>query len=153
MVRRADAAVITGLEKGADPPAVVEPTLHRHRFAGRVFTSTLRSELLGGPSAERPLLVTGVARPERVARTAVAAGLECVDHLRFPDHHGYPPRSLRAIESAAARHRCDAVVVTSKDAVKLRGRLPAGAPPLQELSVEARLEPEFLRWLSDRLER
>ncbi|MDE2691787.1 MAG: tetraacyldisaccharide 4'-kinase [Acidobacteriota bacterium] len=153
MVRLADAAVITGLEKGAEPPADFEPTLHRHRFAGRVFTSTLRSELLGGPSAERPLLVTGVARPERVARTAVAAGLECVDHLRFPDHHGYPPRSLRAIESAAARHRCDAVVVTSKDAVKLRGRLPAGAPPLQELSVEARLEPEFLRWLSDRLER
>ncbi len=151
MVRLADAAVITGLERGVEPPADFEPTLRRHGFKGPVFTSTLRSELLGGPTPERPLLVTGVARPERVARTAAAAGLECVDHLRFPDHHGYPPRSLRAIESACARHRCDAVVTTSKDAVKLRGRLPAASPPLLELRVETEIEPEFLPWLADRL--
>lgn len=153
MVRLADAAVITGLERGVEPPADFEPTLRRDGFKGPVFTSTLRSELLGGPTPERPLLVTGVARPERVARTAAAAGLDCVGHLRFPDHHGYPPRSLRAIESACARHRCDAVVTTSKDAVKLRGRLPAGSPPLLELRVEAEIEPEFLPWLAGRLER
>ena len=152
-VRLADAAVLTGLERGAEPPADFEPTLRRHGFAGRVFTSTLRSELLAGPSPERPLLVTGVARPDRVARTAAAAGLECVEHLRFPDHHGYPPRSLRAIESTCARHCCDAVVTTSKDAVKLRDRLPAGAPPLLELRVEAEIEPELLAWLAGRLER
>lgn len=148
MVRLADAAVITSLERGVEPPADFEPTLRRHGFKGPVFTSTLRSELLGGPTPERPLLVTGVARPERVARTAAAAGLACVNDLRFPDHHGYPPRSLRAIESACARHRCDAVVTTSKDAVKLRDRLPAGAPPLLELRVEAEIEPEFLPWLA-----
>ena len=153
MVRLADAAVITGLESGVEPPADFEPTLRRHGFKGPVFTSTLRSELLGAPSRERSLLVTGVARPERVARTAAAAGLACVNHLRFPDHHGYPPRSLRAIESACARHRCDAVVTTSKDAVKLRDRLPAGAPPLLELRVEAEIDPDFLPWLADRLER
>ena len=153
MVRLADAAVVTGLERGVEPPADFEPTLRRHGFKGPVFTSTLRSELLGGPPPERPLLVTGVARPDRVARTAAAAGLECVNHLRFPDHHGYAPRSLRAVESACARHRCDAVVTTSKDAVKLRGRLPAGSPPLLELRVEAEIEPEFLPWLDGRLGR
>lgn len=153
MVRLADAAVITGLEGGVEPPADFEPTLRRHGFKGPVFTSTLRSELLGGPTPERPLLVTGVARPERVARTAAAAGLECVDHLRFPDHHAYPPRSLRAIESACTRHCCDAVVTTSKDAVKLRDLLPPGGPPLLELRVDAEIEPEFLPWLADRLER
>ncbi len=151
MVRLADAAVITGLERGSEPPSDFEPTLRRHGFKGPVFTSTLRSELLGGPSPERALLVTGVAGPDRVARTAAAAGLECVDHLRFPDHHGYPPRSLRAIESACTRHRCDAVVTTSKDAVKLRGRLPAASPPLLELRVEAEIDPDFLPWLADRL--
>lgn len=153
MVRLADAAVLTGLEAGAELPADFEPTLRRHGFTGRVFTSTLRSELVGGPSPERPLLATGVARPERVARTAASAGLECVDHLRFPDHHGYPRRSLRAIEAACARHRCDAVVVTSKDAVKLRGGLAPAAPPLLELRVEAQVEEEFLLWLSGRRER
>ncbi len=151
-VRLADAAVLTGLERGAEPPADFEPTLRLHGFGGRVFTSTLRSELVGGPLPDRPLLVTGIARPERVARTAAAAGLECVERLRFPDHHGYPPRSLRAIESACARHRCDAVVTTSKDAVKLRDRLTAGAPPLLELRVEAEIEPEFLPWLAGRLQ-
>lgn len=153
MVRLADAAVLTGLEAGAGAPASFEPTLRRHGFAGRLFTSTLESQLVGGPSPARPLLVTGVARPERVARTAAAAGLECMDHLRFPDHHGYPPRSLRAIESACARHRCDAIVTTSKDAVKLRGRLPAGAPPLLELRIEALVDEEFLSWLSGRVGR
>ena len=152
-VRLADAAMLTGLEAGHEPPEDFEPTLRRHGFKGPVFTSTLRAEVVGGSPPRRPLLVTGVARPERVARTAVAAGLEQVDHLRFADHHGYPPRSLRAIKSACARHRCDAVVVTSKDAVKLRGRLPEGAPPLVELRVEALLDEEFLPWLAHRLDR
>ncbi len=178
-VRLADAVVLTGLEAGDEPPEDFEPTLRRHGFKGPVFTSTLRAERIvvespGGPHRgrepaqgarrtetnrasgdppARPLLVTGVARPERVARTAAAAGLECVDHLRFPDHHGYPPRSLRAIEAACARHGSDAVVVTSKDAAKLRGRLPEGAPPLLELRVEARIDPGFLPWLTRRLVR
>lgn len=152
-VRLADAAVLTGLEAGDEPPEDFEPTLRRHGFKGPVFTSTLRAEVVGGSPPRRALLVTGVARPERVARTAAAAGLECVDHLRFPDHHGYPQRSLRAVGAACARHRCDAVVVTSKDAVKLRGRLPEGAPPLVELRVEALLDEELLPWLAHRLER
>lgn len=151
-VRLADAVVLTGLEAGDEPPEDFEPTVRRHGFKGPVFTSTLRAEL-GGPSPERPLLVTGVARPERVARTAAGAGLELVDHLRFADHHGYPPHSLRAIESACVRHRCDAVITTSKDAVKLRGRLPEGVPPLLELEIEARIAPEFLPWLAHCLER
>ena len=177
MVRLANAAVLTGVEPGALLPSNLEAasqrgglrgdhrarrddaetvadferTLRRHGFEGRVFTSALQPKLGGGPLPERPLLVTGVARPERVAGTAAAAGLDCVDHLRFADHHGYPPRSLRAIESACIRHGCDAVVVTSKDAVKLRGRLLPGTPPLRELQVETRFDPEFLPWLGNRL--
>ena len=152
-VRLADAVVLTGLEAGDELPEDFEPTVRRYGFRGPVFTSRLRAEVVAGSPPRRPLLVTGVARPERVARTAAAAGLECVDHLRFPDHHRYPQRSLRAVGAACARHRCDAVVVTSKDAVKLRGRLPEGAPPLVELRVEALLDREFLPWLADRLDR
>ena len=152
MVRLADAAVLTGLEAGDEPPADFEPTLRRHGFGGRVFTSTLRAEVAGGPLPSRPLLVTGIARPERVARTAAAVGLDCVDHLRFPDHHRYPAGTLRVVEAACARHRCDAVLTTSKDAVKLRGRLPDDALPLLELKVEARMDADFLPWLGGRLD-
>lgn len=195
LVRLADAAVLTGLEAGDKPPEDFEPTLRRHGFAGRVFASTLRAEVVpagviparvipaGGAQGDvvrtksrkgctswrssrmgvvqpevtaesspgRPLLVTGIAGPERVARTAEAAGLECVDHLSFPDHHRYPRRSLRAIEAACARNRCDAVVATSKDAVKLRGRLSVHAPPLLELRVETQTDSGFLPWLAKQL--
>ena len=151
MVRLADAAVLNGLETGSAPPDDFEATLRRHGFAGKVFTSSLNAEVVGGPSPRRPLLVTGIARPDRVVRTAEAAGLECVDHLRFPDHHRYPDRSLNTIATACTRHRCDAVLTTSKDAVKLRGRLPEGALPLLELKVEARLDGDFLPWLAGRL--
>ena len=151
LVRLADAAVLTGLEAGDEPPADFEPTLRRHGFKGPVFTSTLRAEVVGGSPPRRPLLVTGVARPDRVARTATAAGLQCVDHLRFPDHHRYPQRSLRTVEAACVWHRCDGVLTTSKDAVKLRGRLSEGAPPLLELTVEARIDEEFLPWLAGRI--
>ena len=174
-VRLADAAVLTGLEAGDEPPPDFEPTLRRHGFPGEVFTSSLRAEVVEArsrqpaasasssrsfaatasrPSAppRRPLLVTGVARPERVARTAAAVGLDCVDHLLFPDHHPYPRRSLRKIEAACARHRCDAVVTTSKDAVKLRYRWPETAPPLLELRIETETSPAFLPWLAGRLQ-
>ena len=150
-VRLADAAVLTGLEAGDQPPPDFEPTLRRHGFAGGVFTSSLRAQLEGESLPRRPLLVTGIARPERVARTAAAAGLECVDHLRFPDHHLYPRRSVRKIEAACVRHRCDAVVTTSKDAVKLRGQWPVTAPPLLELRIETETSLAFLPWLASRL--
>ena len=150
-VRLADAAVLTGLEAGDQPPPDFEPTLRRHGFPGEVFTSSLRAQLEGESLPRRPLLVTGVARPERVARTAAAAGLDCVDHLRFPDHHPYPRRSLRKIEAACALHRSDAVVTTSKDAVKLRYRWPADCPPLLELRIETETSPAFLPWLAGRL--
>ena len=151
MMRLADAAVLTGLEAGDEPPSGFEATLRRHGFMGRVFNARVVPELVVTEMPERPLLVTGVARPERVARTAAAAGLDCAGHLRFPDHHAYSPRSLRAVVAACDRHGCDAVVTTSKDAVKLRGRLPDDAPPLLELKVEARIDPAFLPWLVKRL--
>ena len=155
MVRLADAAVITGLERGVEPPADFEPTLRRHGFKGPVFASTLRSELLGGPSPERPLLVTGVARPERVARTAAAAGLECVDHLRFARPPrlpaALPPRDSRRLRTPPLRRgRHD-----------LQGRRQARRPPARGLAAAAgtqglrrrEIEPEFLPWLAGRLER
>ena len=152
MVRLADAAVLTDLPAGVDPPPDFESTLRRHGFAGTVFCSRLCAKLVGGSPPERPLLVTGIARPDRVARTAADAGLEVVEHLRFPDHHRYPDRSLRMIEAACGRHECDAVVTTSKDAVKLRGRLSMGSPPLLELRVEAEVDAGFRPWLLDRLQ-
>jgi tetraacyldisaccharide 4'-kinase len=110
----------------------------------------------GGPasaaassSPHRPLLlVTGIARPERVRRAAAAAGVAIADHLAFPDHHAYPPRSLRLIARTAERAGAGGVLTTAKDRVKLAGRLGL---PLWELPLTAAPEPAFWSWLAARL--
>ncbi|HXT52555.1 MAG TPA: tetraacyldisaccharide 4'-kinase, partial [Thermoanaerobaculia bacterium] len=91
------------------------------------------------------LLVTGIARPERVRRAASAAGIAIADHLTFPDHHAYPPRSVRLIARAAAKTGAAGVLTTAKDRVKLAGILPL---PLWELPVAATPEPAFWDWLA-----
>jgi tetraacyldisaccharide 4'-kinase len=100
-------------------------------------------------SPRRPLLlVTGIARPERVRRAAAAAGVAIADHLAFPDHHAYPPRSLRLIARTAERAGAAGVLTTAKDRVKLAGKLPL---PLWELPLHAAPEPAFWSWLAARL--
>jgi tetraacyldisaccharide 4'-kinase len=94
------------------------------------------------------LLVTGIAGPARVRAAAESVGLRVADHLAFGDHHAYPGRSLRRIERAAARAGAAAVLTTTKDRVKLAGRLSL---PLWELPVAAAPEPAFWSWLAKRL--
>ena len=94
------------------------------------------------------LLVTGIARPERVRRAAAAAGVTVSDHLAFADHHDYPPRSVRLIAGAAERAGAAGVLTTAKDRVKLAGKLSL---PLWELPVVAAPEPAFWSWLLSRL--
>jgi tetraacyldisaccharide 4'-kinase len=99
-------------------------------------------------AGERVLLVSAIANPERFAVTAAGSGLAVAGDLRFGDHHAYPRASLERI--AAAFHRSGATVVltTSKDRVKLAGRLDL---PLAELPVHARPEEAFFHWLDERL--
>ena len=94
------------------------------------------------------LLVTGIARPERVRRAAEVAGVTVADHLAFADHHAYPPRSVRLIARAAERAGAAGVLTTAQDRVKLAGKLPL---PLWELPIVAAPEPAFWTWLAARI--
>lgn len=71
--------------------------------------------------AGRPyLLVTGVANPRRVYKTARGMfGRAPAMHLAFRDHHFYGPGSMRRINKAAAARKVKDIVCTAKDAVKL----------------------------------
>jgi tetraacyldisaccharide 4'-kinase len=102
------------------------------------------------PLAEgaRVLLVTGIARPDRVARAVASLPVEVVDRLTFPDHHAYPEASLERIVEAHRRSGADWVLTTAKDHVKLLGRLEA---PLAVLPVRADPDPAFWGWLEERL--
>jgi tetraacyldisaccharide-1-P 4'-kinase len=74
--------------------------------------------------------------------------VQVAGELTFPDHHAYPPSTLRRIRSTAAAAGARAVLTTGKDRVKLLGRLDL---PLAELPVAAHPEAAFWSWLDARL--
>lgn len=73
----------------------------------------------------RALAFCGIGNPEAFRRELVGLGLELVEWLAFPDHHGYTPRDLERLEERALAAGAEAVICTQKDAVKI---LPEGWP-------------------------
>ncbi len=140
--------------------------LDGYGFRGAAFACALEASPLrvvndGGdalrplPAGTRLLPVCAIARPEGfladAGRAAAAAGMEVVAQaLTFRDHHDYPEASLEKIRRAAAEAEAGAVLTTTKDRVKLHGRLGL---QLVELPVRARPEAAFWPWLDRRLER
>ncbi|MBI5504918.1 MAG: tetraacyldisaccharide 4'-kinase [Deltaproteobacteria bacterium] len=83
--------------------------------------------------------VAAIARPERLAATLEEAGAVVVESLSFRDHHAYDAGDWERI--AALARRCELVVTTEKDMVKLTA-LAGGAGWLAALRVEAELDGE-----------
>ncbi len=85
----------------------------------------------------RVVAAAGIFDPESFAAQLRALGAR-VDLVPYPDHHAYSGEDLARLERAAAG--ADYLVVTEKDAVKLRGRWQAGAggrePLVALLTVE-----------------
>jgi len=166
---RASAVVLTGLEPGVQPGveeaergdpasagAALAQALRPYGFAGPGFASVTRPGrpvlVTGEPLAPgaRVFLVAAIARPERFTSTVRRLGFDIVGELRFPDHHRFPTASLERIETAFRASGAAAVLATSKDRVKLLGRID---PPLAELPIRAEPEPAFWRWLDAELAR
>jgi len=148
--RRAHAAVLTGSESGEDQGERLATALRPFGFSGPGFVSSTRPEpaclVQGEPLEEGAtvLLVSAIARPERFRSTVERAGFKVAEELRFSDHHPYPEKSLERIRLLFQETSARAVLTTSKDLVKLYGRLEI---PLAELPIKAKPEPAFLEWL------
>src|SRR5207247_7795755 len=79
-------------------------------------------------AGQRVVVAAGIADPTSFAVQVRASGA-IVQLVAYQDHHPYPPADVAQLVQAA--RRADYVVVTEKDAVKLRDRWPAdGAEPL-----------------------
>lgn len=146
--RHADAVLLTAAASADGGPALARH-LRPFGFSGPGFACALETELASTPRG-RVVLVSAVASPDRIRRSAAEHGLEVAEHLAYADHHPYPPASLQAIDEAVRRHRAEAVVTTSKDLGKLSGRLRA---PLIELTARLSLPDTFWAWLGARLSR
>jgi len=133
-LKRADLIVVTRKAASAEAAAAVAEQLGR---AGRTPLCLARlavSHLEGMRSGERQELgvlagrrvvaAAGIADPESFAQQLATAGAS-VQLVAYQDHHAYRPADLEPLVRAAARG--DYVVVTEKDAVKLRRQWPGSA--------------------------
>jgi len=155
-ISRANAAILTGVPDWSGRGDALAAALRSRGFTGPGFASVTRPgvpRFVGGdplPAGTRVLLVTAIARPAAFATLARDLGLEIAGELSFRDHHLYPAASLARIEEAFRSSGAGAVLVTSKDRVKLLGRLDV---PLAELPIRADPEPAFWTWLNGEWDR
>jgi tetraacyldisaccharide 4'-kinase len=71
------------------------------------------------PNSERYWLVTGVAEPDSVFSTAVAAGYNIVRKISFQDHANYDHKTVGSLLNQAKCEGCR-IAITGKDWVKWR---------------------------------
>ncbi|HEX3525434.1 MAG TPA: tetraacyldisaccharide 4'-kinase [Thermoanaerobaculia bacterium] len=162
-VARASAVLLTGAADGVagaageGSGAALAEALRSYGFAGPGFASRTvpcRAQWIGRsgevPAGSSVFLVSAVARPDTFTATVRALGYEIAGELRFPDHHAYPDASLEQIATAWRSSGAAAVLTTSKDRVKLLGRMQD--VPWAELPIRAEPEPGFWRWLDGEID-
>ena len=64
------------------------------------------------------VLLTAVARPDSVRRTAQSLGANVVDEIRYRDHHRFTPAELAAADAAARTHSA-LLLTTEKDDARM----------------------------------
>jgi len=98
--------------------------------AGRTFRverhaagwRTIDGAAAGEP--RRAFLLAGIARPERFAADAAAAGVDVVGSAFFPDHHRFQASELADVARRARAAHAEAILTTAKDAVRLEVARP-----------------------------
>jgi len=93
---------------------------------------------LAAVTGQRVLAVTGIAAPASFYRMLHEWGAVITEVLEFPDHHNYTHADWQRITQLSKK--CDLIVTTEKDLVKLE-RFPFAAGRLLALCVEMHVEP------------
>jgi tetraacyldisaccharide 4'-kinase len=87
------------------------------------------------PAPARPVLVCGIARPERFEADVRARVGEVAGFAAYPDHHRYRDDEWRGLLARARAAGADAVVTTAKDAVRVPET--GGEPVVLVLRIDA----------------
>ena len=142
--KRADAASAMGLRPrsgAADSRAgrrgeSRRPALrgHAERPRGRVGTSSI---------GKRVVAASAIGDPEAFIAQTKATGAQ-VQVATWNDHHGYRDEDVAWLARAA--RKADLVVITQKDAVKLRDRWPASVPEPLVAALDLTWEEGTTRW-------
>jgi tetraacyldisaccharide 4'-kinase len=153
-LKRADAVLITGIDRAMDLASVVKAVKSHTRAA--IFTSyVVPVDLVDLASGERKPLsalqgstviaVAGIARPGSFVRLLQSLKAEVKAECFFPDHYNYGKNDLAEIFQCAADQKAGMIVTTEKDAVRLKPLNPEGIWALTiELHVVEKDEWEAL---------
>jgi tetraacyldisaccharide 4'-kinase len=136
-LRRADVIVVTRRRVPAAEARELAERLAQGRAGIVAATAHLGVARLEGMRTGRPVAAAalsgkrvvaaaGIADPSSFAVQVRASGAR-VQLLAYQDHHAYAEKDVARL-LRAAREEADYLVVTEKDAVKLRHRWPADAP-------------------------
>ncbi|WP_047248694.1 tetraacyldisaccharide 4'-kinase [Chromobacterium subtsugae] len=145
-LRTVDAAVVNG--SGADlalPPGLARFDMTLRAGACHALDDAARLRQADGFAGLRVAALAGIGHPERFFDTLAGLGIVVERRLSFPDHHAFCAADIPA--------DADAVIVTSKDAVKLERVLHDAAQRarLWVLPVQATLAPGLCDWILARL--
>lgn len=105
-------------------PEAVVASVHFALAALRGLSSGRRLDL-SALARKRVIVAAGIADPASFAAQVRSAGA-AVQLMAYQDHHAYPAEDVARLAQGAKD--ADYVVVTEKDAVKLRDRWPADTP-------------------------
>jgi tetraacyldisaccharide 4'-kinase len=149
-LERADVIVLR--EEDSELIARLSPYIRRETPIWRV------KRTLSVPSRQGPVLAfCAIARPREFYQALQALGIEVAATKSFRDHHPYTQRDIEGLRRLGSRYRCEAMVTTEKDAVKLdaesRERLGQVAPlRVARLSLEIHDQTAAIEHLSGLLE-
>ena len=132
---RADAVIVTRKRATAEAASALAGQLHS-RVEGPIAIAHLGLRYLEGmvsgtrqPAAalagKRVVAASGIADPDAFVAQTKATGA-AVQVATWKDHHDYRDEDVAWLAHAA--RRADHVVITQKDAVKLRNRWPSSVP-------------------------
>lgn len=91
------------------------------------------------------MLLCGIGNPLSFELTAAEAGLSVTSCMAFPDHHQYSENDLSEASRRAEQEGASALVITEKDAVKIKANLDRegkGILPLYVLGITMKCSPE-----------
>jgi tetraacyldisaccharide 4'-kinase len=141
---RADLVLLTRLEAVSEPQLRALETRigpeRSFRVERRVAGWRTPAGAAKAPPA-RAFLLAAIARPERFEQDVSAAGVAVAGRAFFRDHHRFRAHELASVAEQARRAGADAIVTTSKDAVRLDSAAFTGLPVIV-LSIEARVADE-----------
>jgi tetraacyldisaccharide 4'-kinase len=129
-LKRADAIIISRSEEAADLQGLCNSALHLGKgasvFTSRTVTSgvrTIAGELDQPTTSSRnhaTLAFCGIGNPEAFFKHLRRDGWNVIATRSFPDHFRYTQQDIDDMAHGARNMAIEAIVTTSKDAVKLR---------------------------------